>query len=111
VLRLEGHTVEVAHDGPQGILRARALRPEVVLCDIGLPGMNGYEVARTLRGDPALTGVLLIALTGYSLPEDRGRAAAAGFDAHISKPPDIGELRRAIARAPSDGRAGAVNPV
>jgi two-component system CheB/CheR fusion protein len=100
VLELEGHAVEIAHDGPEGIARARALRPDVVLCDIGLPDMDGYEVARTLRGDPSLREVLLVALTGYALPEDQGRAADAGFDVHLSKPPDIEQLRSAIARAP-----------
>ncbi len=100
VIELEGHVVEVTHDGPQGIARARAVRPDVVLCDIGLPGMSGYDVARALRRDPALRDVFLIALTGYALPEDQNRAISAGFDAHLAKPPAIEQLRSAIARAP-----------
>jgi two-component system, chemotaxis family, CheB/CheR fusion protein len=85
-LRLEGHEVAVAHDGPQGIERARELPPEVVLCDIGLPDMDGYEVAKALRREPRLQNTLLVALTGYALPEDQRRAADAGFDAHLTKP-------------------------
>jgi two-component system CheB/CheR fusion protein len=105
ILELEGHTVEVAHDGPQGIARARKLRPDVVVCDIGLPGMDGYAVARALRGDPALRGAFLVALTGYALPEDQRDAVEAGFDAHLSKPPVIELLRSAIARAPRTSEA------
>jgi two-component system CheB/CheR fusion protein len=98
VLELEGHTVEVAYDGPGALEKARAFRPDVVLCDIGLPGMSGYEVAGALRGDSALRETFLIALTGYALPDDQRRAADAGFDAHLSKPPTIEQLRSAIAR-------------
>jgi two-component system CheB/CheR fusion protein len=100
VLDLEGHAVEVAHDGAQGIAKARAFRPDVVMCDIGLPGMTGYDVAQEMRKDPALRGAFLIALTGYALPEDQRRAMEAGFDAHVSKPPTIEQLRSVIARAP-----------
>jgi two-component system CheB/CheR fusion protein len=100
VLDLEGHAVEVAHDGAQGIAQAREFRPDVVMCDIGLPGMSGYDVAREMREDPALRGAYLIALTGYALPEDQRRAMEAGFDAHVSKPPTIERLRSVIASAP-----------
>jgi two-component system CheB/CheR fusion protein len=100
VLALEGHTIEVAHDGLRGIEKSREFRPDVVVCDIGLPGMTGYEVARAMRGDPALRGAFLIALTGYALPDDRQRATDAGFDVHLAKPPTIEQLRGAIARAP-----------
>jgi two-component system CheB/CheR fusion protein len=65
---------------------------EVVLCDIGLPGMSGYEVAHAIRQDPALRDVLLIALTGYSQPEDREQSARAGFNHHLVKPVDLREL-------------------
>jgi two-component system CheB/CheR fusion protein len=100
VLELDGHTVEVAHDGPHAIERSEAFRPDVVLCDIGLPGMSGYEVAEALRRDPVLRGAFLVALTGYALPDDQRRAADAGFDVHLSKPPSVDQLRSAIARAP-----------
>src|SRR5881296_3932042 len=84
-LEVDGHRVEVAEDGPQGVALARSSRPDVVLVDIGLPGLNGYEVARQMR---ALLGrhVRLIAVTGYGQPEDRRRTKEAGFDAHLTKP-------------------------
>jgi two-component system CheB/CheR fusion protein len=100
VLELDGHTVEVAHDGPHAIERSEGFRPEVVLCDIGLPGMSGYDVARALRAQPGARGALLVALTGYALPDDQRRATEAGFDVHLSKPPSMDQLRSAIARAP-----------
>lgn len=89
ILVLQGHSVEVAHDGPEGLRAAERCHPEAVLCDIGLPTMNGYEVARAVRGSPELKGAFLVALTGYALPEDQARAADAGFDEHLAKPPDI----------------------
>jgi len=97
LLGIAGHAVEVAHDGPTAVERARANPPDVVLCDIGLPGMSGYDVARALRGDPALRATRLIALSGYAQAEDRRRAQEAGFDAHVAKPPDIDELMRLVA--------------
>jgi two-component system CheB/CheR fusion protein len=100
VLELEGHTVEVAHDGPAGIARGRAFRPDVILCDIGLPGMSGYELARAVREDAALRGAFLVALTGYATPDDQRHATAAGFDGHLAKPPTIEQIRSAIGRAP-----------
>jgi signal transduction histidine kinase len=87
MLELDGHAVAVAYDGPDGIAKARELLPEYVLCDIGLPGMNGYDVARALRADGALRSVHLVALSGYALPEDLQRAAEAGFELHLAKPP------------------------
>jgi signal transduction histidine kinase len=86
ILQLRGHTVELARDGEQGIAKARAFRPEVILCDIGLPGIDGYGVARAIRADPALSATYLVALTGYALPDDQRRAHEAGFDRHIAKP-------------------------
>ena len=85
--------------GEAGLARARAFRPEVVLCDVGLPDLDGYEVARRLRADPAAAGVRLVALTGYALPEDRARAADAGFDLHLAKPPSVDALREAVTAA------------
>jgi PAS domain S-box-containing protein len=86
LLRLVGHDASLALDGPTALRAAAAAPPDVVLCDIGMPGMNGYEVARRLRG---LTGVgrpLLVAVTGFGAAEDRRRTAEAGFDAHLVKP-------------------------
>ncbi|MDM7916252.1 MAG: ATP-binding protein, partial [Candidatus Eisenbacteria bacterium] len=93
LLELCGHVVEVAGDGPGGIERAREFRPEVLLCDIGLPGMDGYEVARAFRADEALRDVFLVALSGYALPEDVQKAADAGFDQHMVKPPSLEKLQ------------------
>jgi PAS domain S-box-containing protein len=88
LLRASGHEVATAGDGPSGVEAARTFRPEVVLLDIGLPGMNGYEVARHLRGEDGLSGLLLVALTGYGQDEDRQRSREAGFDEHLVKPVD-----------------------
>jgi two-component system CheB/CheR fusion protein len=93
VLELVGHTVAVAYDGSEGIATARQFCPDVVFCDIGLPGTDGYQVARTLRADPAFAGTCLIALSGYALPEDIQRAVAAGFDQHLAKPPSLEQVQ------------------
>jgi CheY-like chemotaxis protein len=98
LLRAWGHEVEVAGDGAQGLAKALGWRPEVAVLDIGLPRLDGYEVARRVR--PAVGGeVRLIALTGYGAAEDRQRAFAAGFDHHLTKPADPDELRRLVATA------------
>jgi PAS domain S-box-containing protein len=95
LLRLQGHLAEVARDGPAALAALAATVPDVILCDIGLPGMSGYEVARTVRA--GLHGaVRLVALTGYAQPEDVRRAKDAGFDAHLAKPPDPDELARVL---------------
>ena len=86
LLACMGHEVDVAQDGMIGIERARAFQPEVALIDIGLPGLDGYRVAETLRTEPWAEGIVLIALTGYGQQEDRRRAFEAGFDAHLVKP-------------------------
>ena len=99
-LALEGHEVAVAHDGPHGIERAREFAPEVVLCDIGLPDMDGYAVAKALRRDPERRNTFLVALTGYALPEDQRRAADAGFDAHLTKPATVEGVEAVMSRAP-----------
>jgi two-component system CheB/CheR fusion protein len=97
-LELEGIEVVVAGDGAAGLREARRMRPDVVICDIGLPGgLDGYGVARTIRADPALRDTPLIALTGYAGPEDRARAREAGFDRHLGKPSAINDVLRAVA--------------
>jgi PAS domain S-box-containing protein len=100
-LELNGHTVDVAYDGPDGIRKAREFKPEVVVCDIGLPELDGYAVARALRADSTLRTAYLVALTGRALPEDKARARDAGFDRHLAKPPDLEALEIAIAGAPA----------
>lgn len=98
-LELVGHVVAVAHDGPHGITEARAFAPDVVLCDIGLPGMNGYEVARAFRCDVELGRIALVALTGYAQPDDVTKAVEAGFDAHLAKPPTMAAIESAVHKA------------
>ncbi len=98
-LELSGHRVALAHDGRTGIALARELRPDVVLCDIGLPDVSGYEVARTLRADERLRGTRLVALSGYAQPEDRERAMEAGFEVHLPKPPPLESARGAARRS------------
>jgi CheY-like chemotaxis protein len=92
LLELFGHDVTVAHTGPAGVAAAGRARPDVVLCDIGLPGMDGFAVASTLRQNPSTAAVRLIAVTGYGRDEDRRRALAAGFDEHLVKPVDPEDL-------------------
>lgn len=98
LLGLFGHAVEVAYSGPEGIETARRLLPDVVLCDIGLPGMDGYAVARQLRQEPSLSATRLIALTGYGRDSDRRLAEEAGFDLHLVKPVEPIELQRLLTR-------------
>jgi signal transduction histidine kinase/ActR/RegA family two-component response regulator len=96
LLEFKGHTVAVAHDGPQALAAAQSLLPQVVFLDIGLPGMSGYDVARALRQMPALDGVTLIALTGWGTDADRLRTDAAGFDHHLTKPVSFDEILRML---------------
>lgn len=91
---LSGHQARVANNGPDALVVACEFRPEVVLLDIGLPGMDGYEVARQLRHMPELAGAFLVALTGYGSVADREKAHEAGFDEHLVKPADLNQLRR-----------------
>jgi PAS domain S-box-containing protein len=96
ILALHGYDVAVAHEGADGIAEVTRSRPDVVLCDIGLPGMDGYAVASALRAEPAGARARLIALSGYGRAEDLQRARAASFDDHIVKPADPDELIRKI---------------
>ncbi|HWM93185.1 MAG TPA: PAS domain S-box protein [Thermoanaerobaculia bacterium] len=97
ILKLWGHEVEVAHDGAEAVQSAQARRPDVVLLDIGLPRMDGYQVAAALRRLPGFQGVLIVALTGYGQESDRQRTSRAGFNHHLVKPVDLEELRRLVA--------------
>jgi signal transduction histidine kinase len=95
LLRMMGHEVRVAHNGPEALEAAVAFRPEIVLLDIGLPGgMDGYEVARRLRAHPGLERTVLVALTGHGGAADRGRAREAGFSDYFVKPVDVEALGR-----------------
>lgn len=98
MLRMFGHQTRTAYDGPAAIASAPSFVPNVIFLDIGLPGMSGYEVARELRRDPALTDTVLVALTGWGSEHDKREATDAGFDYHLTKPADIGEVERILTR-------------
>ena len=97
VLDAEGVANRVAHDGPGALAAADVFSPDVVLLDIGMPGMDGYEVARRLRDNPGHAHALLVALTGWSYEQDQMRSRAAGFDHHLRKPADIDQLMDLLA--------------
>jgi len=99
LLRMDGHTVASAIDGPSGIDMARSFLPELVLLDIGLPGIDGYEVCRRMRAMPELRDTVLVAHTGYGQECDRARSMEAGFDHHVVKPCDLTSVA-ALARSP-----------
>jgi len=96
LLELDGHDVAVAADGSEALTRAVEVEPDVALIDIGLPVLDGYEVARRLRATPLGSKMRLIALTGYGQPEDRARVMEAGFDGHLVKPVDPDALSREL---------------
>ncbi|MBB3007015.1 hybrid sensor histidine kinase/response regulator [Cupriavidus alkaliphilus] len=95
-LQAMGHTVVTAPDGPSALARAIDARPDLVLLDLGMPAMDGFETVRRLRALPELRGARLVALTGFGQPEDRRRALAAGFDQHLVKPADLDALTRLL---------------
>jgi two-component system CheB/CheR fusion protein len=101
LLRLQGHEVETAHDGPAALKRAGIFGPEAVLLDIGLPGLDGYQVATRLRRRRGTATVLLVALTGYGQEEDQNRSRQAGFDHFLTKPVDPQVIYELLARPPS----------
>ena len=104
-LELSDHLVEIAFTGPDGVEKAHEGNPDVIICDIGLPGMDGFHVAKAIRAMARLDHVPLIALSGYAQPEDIERSRQAGFNLHLAKPPDLDALERAILelRATADG--------
>ncbi len=96
-LERHGHVVEVATTGEEGIAKARALQPDVIICDLGLPDLDGLAVGRAIRSDDGLKGVWLIALTAYFVP---AHAAAAGYDEYVTKPADLEKLAQLLEREP-----------
>jgi CheY-like chemotaxis protein len=97
LLALWGHEGRAACDGPSGLAAARRFRPEVILADLSLPGMDGYRLARRLRSVRCLRGTLLIAVTAQGAAAYRRRARAAGFDGYIIKPAELAEMRTLLA--------------
>jgi signal transduction histidine kinase len=101
LLRMEGHVVHTAHEGLSALETALRMRPDVIVLDIGMPGLNGYEVARRIRAEPWGASSLLVAATGWGQEDDRRKASAAGFDRHLTKPFDPLQLSELIARPPA----------
>jgi len=97
ILKLSGHETTPVYTAEDALERASTFKPDVVLLDIGLPGMDGYEVAQKMRELPGLRGIRLVALTGYGRSDDRLRAREAGFDDHLTKPVEFAVLDRALA--------------
>ena len=98
LLDMLGYATAGAADGKEALRVAREFRPHIVLLDLGLPGMDGYEVAQALRADPQFKGLFIAALTGWGAEGDRRRTAEAGFDAHLTKPVELGALEETLAR-------------
>ncbi len=99
LLQLKGHDARVAFDGPKALETAAAFHPEVVLLDIGMPGMNGYQVAKQLRQMPGLEQTLLVAISGYGQEEDRRRSREAGFQHHLVKPVGLSAVEELLVSA------------
>jgi CheY-like chemotaxis protein len=97
LLRESGHDVRIAHDGPIALQAALDFRPHVVLLDIGLPGLDGYEVAKRMRQQPILQKIVLVAMTGYGQETDRQRVQEAGFDHHVVKPARFEQIQKILA--------------
>jgi CheY-like chemotaxis protein len=102
LVELLNHDVRTAYDGPTALEIAVEYRPNVALLDIGLPGLNGYEVATRIRQQAGLEGIVLVAITGYGQESDRQLAMEAGFDHHLVKPVDFDKVQRLLATTPVD---------
>jgi CheY-like chemotaxis protein len=100
ILALEGHEVQSVYTAHEALARMLSFKPDVALLDIGLPEMNGYELARRMRAHPEVAGLRLVALTGYGQLEDKEHARSVGFDDHLGKPADLRALQQALAAAP-----------
>lgn len=105
LLSLQGYTVHVAFEGPAALREVEAVQPDVVILDLGLPGISGFDVARTLRGQEGGEELLLIALSGYGREEDRRSSSEAGFDRHFTKPVDFSALLQVVSAASGDRTA------
>lgn len=97
LLELMGHQTAIAYDGPSAVETAEEYRPDAALLDVGLPGIDGYEVCRRIRAQEWGKDIMLIAATGWGQPEDRRRSREAGFDHHLVKPIDLDDLGKLLA--------------
>jgi len=96
ILDIQGHEIIEAHDGSEALLQAELASPDLILLDVNMPVMNGFEVLEKLRADPQLAGIKVVALTAYAMRGDREKALEAGFDAYLTKPVDIQTLTQTI---------------
>jgi CheY-like chemotaxis protein len=104
LLQMAGSVVRVVHDARAALDEAERFQPTLALLDIGMPGMNGYELARRLRGMPALQRLILVAVTGWGQDDDRRRSREAGFNYHLTKPTDLASLDRLLGSATATAR-------
>ena len=104
LIEMSGHEIRIAHDGPEALDAARQFKPEVVFLDIGLPTMDGYEVARRMREQPSLAGAILVALTGWGSEDHKRQSKEAGFDFHLTKPVEVTAIEEILARFVGAGR-------
>ena len=91
-----GYCVNAAYNGKDGLMKAKQFNPDVIFCDIGLPGMDGYEFSKTIRSDKGFKDVKMIALTGYASKHDMKRALDSGFNTHLAKPVDFATLQQVL---------------
>ncbi len=103
ILKLLGNEVRTAHDGFEAVEVAEEFRPEVILMDLGMPGLNGYEAARRIRGHPWARSITIIALTGWGQEGDRIRSKEAGCNGHLVKPVNLHDLQNLLAELTGDG--------
>ena len=101
LLTITGNETHTAHDGLEAVEAAATFRPEIVLLDIGLPKLNGYEACRRIREQPWGKNIVIVALTGWGQAEDREKSRNAGFDGHMIKPVDFAALTKLLAESPS----------
>jgi PAS domain S-box-containing protein len=111
LLQLSGHTTQVAHSGPEALRLAAEFKPDIVLLDLGLPGMNGYQVARAIRSRPELGRPFVVAVTGWGAPEDRLKSKESGFDEHLTKPVDISMIELLLTTLPAPQNTDGTPPV
>ena len=111
MLELIGHHTDVAHEGREAIATAETSHPDVILLDIGMPGMDGYEVCRTMRRNDTLKDTIIVAQTGWGQESDRAKAFAAGFDHHITKPVSLDLLTKLLSEIQAGEKVGMADKI